>query len=320
MQGISNDHVYLNVSLNNKDKTFQVAEFDQERNSAFLKNPSEYNVAVARMDFPVNSLELFTFNTTDWFVTLHHGGVDYTVQVTRAPVFGAYSVFDVDSFMGNINDAFAIAFTNLTTANPGVVARQPFMAFNPITQLFTLYYQADYISSATDIIFASTLYLMFESFTVTVNAPSGPIGIKFILKDFFTNSEVVGGQTYLFNRQFAAGSASICDWDSIVVTSNLLPVSPEYTAITTNNGIDTSLNIVFDAKLDSNSTLAPYGTNVVFLPQFYRYLSLNGSVALSKWHLKVWIRRQDGTLSPMFLRKGGHFSIKLVFVKKGLAQ
>lgn len=143
--------VYYNARVSNQDPSQVIPiSYVDNRASVVLDNPAKYRVAVVRFSVPSSQVPLFFFESSisvppappggESVVTLVHipSGDEYPFEMVRP---GDPAVRSAQAYIRMTNTALLGAWTALTTAHPGPTTSPPYMALDPITQLFSLYGQ-----------------------------------------------------------------------------------------------------------------------------------------------------------------------------------
>ena len=102
-----------------------------------------------------------------------------------------------------------------------------------------------------------------------------------------------------------------------VATSFIAPYIPY--AVSSNSIVNTHEKSVTDFALSAN--VASTGTTrnqIIYVPSVYRYLTMQGSVPVSKIDLFMYWRTNRGIVFPLVLNTAGTMSLKIQFIKKSL--
>jgi hypothetical protein len=320
----SDDHIYANINYYNSTLTDIPASLSITRTQPIIKNPNLYNIAVVRMGVPSSGIPLFIFLPNTYIVTLSYLGVDYQEVVTHTSTDfrNSNSIYNINSFLTDINNAFASVFGAL----PGApVASQPFMLWNPATELFQLIYTPDYITAGVQIWMNQELYLKFNGFYIFFagyNTP-GNKDIQFILSDLKNNTVVLGEVTYLFSTQDGPDPSAITDFQTIILTTNGMGVVSESVQ---NVG---SPMIGFNETANISNILTDFEPPIEFIstasilrlqyqPSLYRLVPLINSSPLYTIDIQISWKAKNGSINQIVIPPGENFNLKLLFLKKGL--
>lgn len=325
MKDAQEDHIYFDLNVFNSGSTPIPASFFEVRASPYITNPSSYNVAVARFRIPADSSQILTFpNPSPWYITLTYLGVDYTQNVVYVPTTQGYLVFTVEQFLQPINVAFQNATTALNAVHPGTLDIAPFMVYNSVTGLFTLVYSNSHITNNVDIYWTANLYLKFDSMPATFYSLTATKGVQFLLGDFGNNTyiktdPVTGTQHYYLSIvQDGPNPSSIADLDAIAITSNTIPLVQQNIADESTVGSNNTLNILTDFLIIETPSFNALSSTYTYNANLYRLQPLISTNPLATFDLSVFLRMKDGTLQQVLLYEGQSFSIKIVFIRKGL--
>lgn len=310
------DHIWINTFISNTTNASIQAQYIQNRLLPFLQQPDRFNISITRFDMS-NSAPIFEWpeDPTVFYVGYRYLGTNYTTQLIQ-PTSG--NVYDVDALTNSINTAFTTSYTALVTAHAGVLTATSFWIFDPVSQLFTLAYDPLAITNGVQIIMSQGLYLKFQSFSINSVTSLPGSDYYFNLFDLTVNRLTPPGSMmqYYTSTQFGAASGSMNDSDSLVITTQFLPVvSEQLSAIGVSS--DATINVITDFKIEAPQLL-PYGERILYNPTVYRLIPMNGTKPLQRYDFKVWLRAVDGSLSPLLIPPFGHLSIKILFLRVGL--
>lgn len=160
----NDDHIYYNMVLTNNTNKYIPATFQQSRTDSILQNPNEYYLSIIRFLIPTGSIPIFEFKDNTYSVSLSYYSeekdVTYVQQtfVVYDPNLIAYDssrgIYSYNVFIDMINKAFSdcLEALNIQLVTAGVVRKtfvSPFMKFDPLTKLITLYAEiSGYLESA----------------------------------------------------------------------------------------------------------------------------------------------------------------------------
>jgi hypothetical protein len=182
LRGDNDDHVYYNISIPNNGTVPIPASFAESRTTPLISDPSQYYLSVVRFNIPSSLIPLLNFpdppsTNSRYSITLHYRGADYRQFLQYIPYNNllptnplSQAVYSYGQMCDMINTAFALAFTALQTANPGLTdpSLPPLIVYNPVTNLFSILVQPSYNLSnegfAITIYMNTLLYGFFQNF------------------------------------------------------------------------------------------------------------------------------------------------------------
>jgi hypothetical protein len=292
-----------------------------------------------------------TLLTQFLFATLTVGGIDYTVQVSLTPSASYVqqpigAIFNFQKLLDDVNAAFSAAYNLIPVLMRPAGSAPPQFIWNPNTQLIDLYVDGNYLSPEqvppyslpTIQIWVSTaLWDYLTGFNAFQNAmysvshkdvriegrrSTAIVLPAFGLRDGFPVS-VASINTPLYSiQQEAQQTQNWNDARSLLITSSLLPVRPEYvpTSFTTsNNSVSTATQrIVSDFLVPEEQNLLQSRNVFQYLPTAqYRMLDLYGKAPFFTIDLTMNWTDFAGDLFTLLLNPGAGLSVKILFRRKG---
>lgn len=356
------DHIYIdgtfyNDSGTNGNPTYLPATLSQIRSSAFLHDPKEWNIAIARFNLADSGPNFRVYadnswdsvNTPEWVAVSYNNTyfdapvvIPFVSGVIQENIRAAKSIYD---YLDIINAAFLVAQTNLL-ASPGYAGPtgdgQVVMTYDEPSEFYHLnipdwYGEGGGVGPSPPgqdigVHMSHQLYQRFQSFSVAINSPLlyNNHDVTFIRK-WRGNNAIAGSSIYLGSAsvptrymvlsQDGSWPSSVSDFYKLVITTNTLPVTPEFTdrssmtSIGGNNNSTTQILTDFvigrGARMTNNQA-EPY----VYYPELYRLVSLYGSGPLNKWDLTFQTMDRFGQLYPFYVAPNGYIDVKLVFIRK----
>lgn len=375
VQKVSEDRIYYNITIpHNDDLSINgsptKAVFSEVRSDNLFEGaPEDYNMSVVRFTVPSLYIPLLIFpvipnpgDPTDpnyglQAVTLSYNGVDfktnlqYIPQYTSVPVPPAptstldsfkyieyYSIYSIQWEVDLINTALQTSFNNLKAAFPAAApTAPPLLAYDPVTQLFTLYAQPSYSTDQAppyvQIYFNQYLYELFEtSFEVINNGYASTFGnqgkfVQFIVKDKKVNNVTLPapqGAVYAMTQD----SVTIPNWlpfSSLVFTTGSLPIRSEWISggntrqqQTGSTGVSSEYfrRILTDFETDSltgfeNSTFIRYTPTAE-----YRRIDMLGKIPIKNIDVAIWWKDNYDNLYPIMIPAHYEATIKILFERK----
>lgn len=337
---------YYNAALFNppSGRSIPAAVYDT-RSQAIIERPEDWECSVVRFDVSANSLPPMVLPMpgpptvganvpSSLQVVLRHAGVDYAaiVNIEVLATFAYGFMYSFDELTKRINAAFAAAFA-VIPGPPSTAA--PVIVFNPLTQLFVLYFQDTYVTAGApiEIYVNSQLYRYILSMPAAFFGHNAPGGKDYRL-DVSTTSAVTlpnppgpgfpvviqanGAQRSI--TQVAPSLASCNGVRNIFITTSMpinsesLPTSPgvAQNANTSSN----SLPILTDFLLSTDPAANPVQDriSVSYLPTAeYRMIQMRGQEALNRIDMKFFFGLFDGSIQELYIPPGGYCSAKILF-------
>lgn len=328
----------------------------QTRSSPFLNNPGKYNMAIVR--FSISGEAVYkvvqplgtTGGNTDWFVGVEYNGTHYDSPVViptsldpyQKPIQGLYNI---QSFLDVINTAWASAQAASAGGGGPTGTGTIFMSYSPTTELYQVNVPAFFgtgtvgatAGNGIAVTMSYGLYQKFNSFNTIQNSPLlyNHHDVTFVrewtgynLSTAVNLNVGTGGTgitgTYMQLQQEGPWASSVEDIHRLIFTSTSLPVYAEYLNLTNivqgqggnNNQI---LPVIQDYQIGEDLQFSPRAQNFLYTPTLYRLTSLKGSTPLTTFDIAIYVGRKDGTIVPLNIPPYGEISMKLLFLRKGLA-
>lgn len=362
-RGTQNDpyQVYVDLScINNSDglATTNSVPFTitNQKSATIIDNPSLYFLSVVRFSLQTSSLPVMmvqpSLNSNDVNQTVYKismvkasaPNTVYTQTLDYYPTNNNYlppTVFDNSTYSNlyySINDyQIWVQMVNNTLLScfnsTGLSGNAPFIEYDPITALYSLYTDTANNSNLT-IYFNAPLYSMFSSLACEILSDNDPVfpGYRQILNPDSINPVSINykgeGTQVLFNK-YTQSSTSISIQNpvqSLVFVSTQLPIIQEFTsASTVLNGVNfigssaTSNPQIptitdFQVNVSAGDT---YRNNVEYVPSAeYRLIDMVGQNPLSSININVFWQDRYGVLHPFLLDASCGGNIKLLFRRK----
>lgn len=248
-----------------------------------------------------------------------------------------YYVYEYQQYVDIINNALNAAFGAIPHPpdKPGKpVCAPPYMIFNINDQKFSVVAPRDYYedilpdNERIDIFFNFPLINDFQGFNVKWNynkiTPNGK-DVQIIIKNVYNNEytppnvAVSYPPNYLINTQQFNAITALNIFNSIIISSDSLPVESEYLSLINNNGNNTLFKTLTDFQPLLRSS-GEFKGIFQYIPTIYRLIDMNSTLSLSYITIKVYWSDRFGNIRPLYQPYGSACSIKLLFVKKYLYQ
>jgi hypothetical protein len=298
----------------------------------------------------INPVSPTTLASQFMFASLIFGGITYTQNVQITPSSSTINdplgaIYNFQKLLDDINAAYAAAYALIPGA-PGGSAPPQFI-WNPQTELIDLYVDDNYAYTTinppftlpTIQIWASYgLYLYLTGFNIFRNGfyRSDKLDIRFEVRQTSAIVQPAIGSrtglpfslatapaTLLLVQQEAPQSQNWNDARSLLITSSLLPIRPEYVPTnftSSNNSVSTATQrIVSDFLIPAEGNLMSSRNVFQYLPTAeYRMIDLYGTAPFSTIDLAMSWTDYEGGLHTLLLDPGSSLSIKILFRRKGV--
>jgi hypothetical protein len=328
-----NSNVYYNIIQQNDSKRTIQAVFSETRVQPILEKPSDYELAVVRFSVPTYDIPIMFFrdgtlasNNESYVVTLEYE--DETISKTLVPVpneipnplYGRPAVWAYQEMVDAINLALADAFADLKALKPlAPQTEPPFLTFDGVTNLFTLYAEQLYDSTALTpmrIYFNKTLFKILPSFEIIFDDSLGDPNKRhqLLVKNNKINGTTYNGKPYYTMAQESSTLSLWYDFVSIQFETDTIPVNPEF-APTANNTIS---RVLTDFE---PLTAEPSREVIQFFPQGpLRYYDLTSNFPMKSIDLRIRWKDKSNVSYPLYIASGDQFTCKLQFRLKAMKQ
>lgn len=343
---MNSDIIYYNLSLFNEGVRNIPAQLLDRRQSAIITNPEEYNCSIVRFTcdsffplfIPFIPDPAFPLQT-DISITFTYLGIPYQQFVNVTPNEAKYGVFDFGLFLTDLNAASNAAFTAMKAANPGAPGQfYPYFALDPKTQLISMYVDIGWFDTLTPpnlIYFNQKLQNLLNLPATVYNVVPAPFGedYQISVKGYSAVLPAAGSRsdypydisplaaTFIQVSQEFVQLAEFSDISTLMFTSNILPIVPELTPVTTasnqsQNTSNTYMPIITDFVI-TRSNSEPRSNSFLYLPTAeYRRLSLSGGSPVTGVDISAYFTTYGGKIYPLYLPPGGSMTLKLLFERK----
>lgn len=347
MSGPDANVLYYNASLFNPASGQPVpAAVSDTRSVPIMDRPCEWECSVVRFDLSANLLPPIvvpmpgppaagTVNTS-MTVTLQSLGVNNTTTVqVFSPSPDAYGfVFSIDELITRFNTALAASFAAMIPV--AGVTTAPVLAFDPVTQLISLYVQDSYTTAPVNIFMNSAAYNFVESMPAAFFGYNTALGLDYRLQpeasSAITLPPVGAARAGLPvsvqaipspARSISQAGVSLASMNGVrtIFITTSMPINKESLPTTTGiaqnaNFSSNNLPIMTDFLLSTDPGDNPVvdRLTVAYLPTAeYRMVQMRGAEALKLVDLKWFFTLFDGSIREMFIPPGGYCSAKVMF-------
>ena len=342
---------FYNARVSVQDpRVIQPIVYVDNRASSVLDNPADYRAAVVRFGVPSAQIPLFYYESTVSTPPVVPGGESIVTLIYR-PTAAEFSnelvlvsinllnpldptIRAVQQYLQMLNNALLAAWTALKAAfplQPSTAA--PFVAFDPATQLFSLYGQSALTTPGAEIDIEVTYPIgrLFGSigFVRAVSYPySGPGTGRFswaTLNLNGLNTVTIGGQPWY---KMVQDFSTYPKWSSIRSLQFQvfgIPTTAEYLASTPGvnipgQGVEAGGDLVSFVLTDFEPIGgAPDNLNIQYFPQGpLRWYNLIGNVPLRAITIQVLWQDDRGITRPVTIGYEDTFTLKIEFRRKTL--
>lgn len=309
------NHIYYNASIFADDNKFRTnANFSVNRVQEIVDLPDDFELSIVRFKIPRTTVPMLFFKDNYWYVTLKIGTDVYTEPLVFIPntdnveLRNAY--YTHQEFVDSVNNAFGLAFQNLNNNHAIVSDFQPVMTYDPITKLFNIEVQQNYISDGIEIIFNSNIMNLFSSFQNYFLTGNGELNYRIIIADRITNIGSLNGQLSYNLLQDFPTEASLSMLQSIRIETSSIPIVRELDG--SQKDISSSLLTDFNASSSSYDT-----SDLQYFPQGpLRYLDLSSKYPLNQIDFSIFYVTKDNEKILLQLNKNESLNIKFLFRRK----
>jgi hypothetical protein len=315
MNQAQSNNIYYNASIYSDPTLVKTdAKFSVNRVQEIVNKPSNYELAIVRFKIPRTSIPMFYFKDNYWYITLKIGSSEYTETLLFVPnsasTVDRNSIYIHQEFVDIINNAFTAAFVSLNSAHTITANFPPVMTYDPVTKLFNIEVQQNYLADGIEIIFNRQLMNLFSSFQNFFLTNTGNVNYRIIVADRVTNISTLNSQLSYNMFQDFPTEASLSMLQSIRIETDSVPILRELDGAQK----DISSSLLTDFNVSSTS----YDTSdLIFFPQGpLRYLDLISKYPLNQIDFSVFYVTKDDEKILLQLNSNESLNIKFLFRKK----
>jgi hypothetical protein len=326
---------------------------------AFLLSIARFTIDTTTLPVIIPTIKPYgtDINETIYNITMTYGSYSYTSILIYSPqdlqatvpaspsatsnglqdnTGGYYAIYTYQYFIQLVNNTLKACWEGIVIASSLVVDTSvvyPYMTFDTTTKLASLSLPQAYfdptLSSHVTLYINPALYQLFSSFPIKINSYNASSGqnVQIIVDNFGASAtETTGNPPYtalIVNQEYATTSL----WTpvtSIVFCSSSLPIVQNQISAPlffvngvsySNNGTNNIAPIITDMAV----TDGDYKPNLVYSPYVYRYIDMKGNRPIYSLDISVYWKDRYGNLQQFRLSAGSTITIKLMFIKKGIA-
>lgn len=337
---LSDEDVYVNITIHNNSDGVINAEFAETRRQPLFNKQSDYKMSIVRMDMPSTNVPYFTYDN-DMSVTLRHDASN-TIARENLQLIKTYfnseiasqsTIWSTGQMLQMINNALFDAYDALDV-NVGDTLRAPWFEYDSESKRFVLY--ADLAYEDTDpnrveVWVNSNLYdRLFPSFDVVTmgeNLPDGmDVRFRFIKSQGYYNVVTYANpppvptpplypDNYVFRIvQDFDTTGNWYDFYKIVVLSRDMNIRKEFVSTLGSEGNTNQLAVVTDFTYDFPTNNAD---RITYVPTAeYRWMDLLNNTPLDKLSFQLFYQTESTSLIPVKLKPQQTVNLKVLFRKK----
>lgn len=330
----SDENVYYNIRIENIQEQPINAYFSENRVQPIIDKPCDYELAVVRFSIPAYTVPIMFFrdDTGDfkdefYSITMSFDGHDENERLQFIPnddgtneIYpGKKCIWFYQELVDSLNNALKTAFDKMKIAKPlAPPTEAPFMVFDPVTQLFSLYAEKLYDTTGVptiEIFMNPILFKLFSTLRVIERDVAVPPyfekNFQLVIKDNKLNSTTYNGKDYYIMIQDDKSLFLWNDLQNILFETNTIPVNPEFMGSQNN----TIRRVITDFEPLSD---VPSHQVIQFYPQGpLRYYDLKSNYPLTAIDLRLFWGDSKKRIYPIKLTNGDVMTCKLLFRKKG---
>lgn len=345
---MTDSHIkYYDTGIINNTDQARPAVIDDLRSKAIIDYPDQWEMSVVRFDLTtslvppstipmVGTPVLGVLSDSELSFTMVYLGVDTQVFVQNDT---AGQIFGIDRLLDQFNVCLATIHGGL--APPPASTTPPVLAFDPVDQLITMYFENAYAVAGDIELWCNfktrekLQALPIETFAGFNQLNGKDFRLCFTCGSAKNSSVLVAGvradHPVITNvipdpmREIAQEALVISSWNttrSIKLITQTLPIVSEQTPKTlllSQQGSSTlaTSNTISDFLLSNIDNPLTDRVSIEYLPTAeYRMYSLQGKSALTNVNIQAFFTNVDGKQSPVMIPPNGSFGVKLMFRRK----
>jgi hypothetical protein len=345
--GKSPDIIYYDGTVINNETFAVPASINDIRGQHIIETPEDWEMSVVRFDIDMTLVPPSTIQMLPGAVlgvlspsllsfTMRYNGVDF-ISFVQNNTLG--EIFGFDKLLDEMNVCIAGLFAGL--APPPVETNPPILAYNPITQLITMYFDHAWNTTGSIELWSNALtrekllalpITTFSGFNQTngkdfrYSFTSGNVrnadSLVAAKRSNYPLSTNLIPDPMLYSSQEAI---TIANWNttrSIKLLTTSLPIisqlEPQFSNITQQTAFSSaSSQTISDFLLSNTDNPISDRISVEYLPlSEYRMISLMGKESIRRIQIQAVFTSLSGIQLPILLPPNGIFSCKLLFRRR----
>jgi hypothetical protein len=304
----------------------------QQLSQPVVEDVSKYQMAIDRFRIPMTNVPIFIYNPETNFYTVElvyngvgSGPISLIYQPPALlPTTSAYYyyVYSYNVMLSMINEALTRAFSilgGLVTLPTGSVA--PY--FRNDASIISLIAQVDFYNEALTTPIHIYMNSNLQKFVNGIPSSYNPAilngrNILFKVCDF-KNNTISASPSNLYVMASEYGAQTLINWNEaqgFVITSDFLPVNPEFLPIVGNQSILNTRTIISNFDFINTSDMTKGFVAQYILQSPYKTLDLIGNRPLTTIDLTVYWYDNNNNFHDLYLRQGEAISLRLAFIPK----
>ena len=345
-----NDIIYYNLNMicrkNNDSEPDQPAQFEESRDTVFLKNAQNYHFSITRFTLESNNIPILipkiqngqnNVNLTKYAMQMiYNDGIanissvatylnyvcnnKYSNYSVSSPIINQqdspyYYIFNIQDVVDMFNDALNRCFVNLQSLKPDIICVAPTLIYNN-DNTFSIYY-ASIFNQSIKLYLNDDLYSLFKTFQ-SKYISNNNINNQMVISNKILNTGMINTIDYIIEKQNYPCFQNWSPVQSIVFNSSI-GVSTEFVSepqiLNSNSvfGLSTNKveNIITDIILPIDNP-CDYNSFVMYNANVYREANLKVS-EIRNIGLSIYWKSKFGVNYPIMLSNGNNITVKMKF-------
>lgn len=344
------DNIYYDVRIDHDPNglSYSPMEYDVTRTFPIVEFPQDYYLAITDFAIPLDSIPIFISsiipnpidpndkNYTPYIVELvSPGGISYPIHLTFIPSNNGsppsdplipstyYYVYSYTQFLVMINNGLYDSW--VAAGTPGTDF--PHLIYNYDFKYISLVIHSDFYNLGWKIRINPDLYTFLQGFDYIFKTLNSTYRYEFNFFEMGNTCNVNGvnvGSTTENYLIFSQEYYTMSEWTQlrkIFITTDSIPVPPQYTSTLSNNGQGsqaTKAQILYDYIPNFSIVQSPRLISYYNRGDQYRLIDLQTQDPIYRISISVFWMDQLGNLNKVYLRNGNTANLTLGFFKKSL--
>lgn len=348
------DHIYYNIDIINANNKATIEEdpnasFTETRDSPILSDISKYKMSIVRFTMNgIRNLPLFipiiendqaNRNKTIYKLSIKYNNIEYTENIIYEPENTKYPtptilkqefsnpyyyIHSYQHFINLVNKTLKDLIDQINIAET-VSLKKPFFIFDSNNKKFNLYLPKN---ETYELFFNDSINNLLSFFPHKYTGRTDDLTYRIYnpYPDGINEKEISTTPYKILTQEYVSLGSYFSPIESLVFTSNLLPIAPEgvappsiYSKSNINKSVNSSShfeNILTDISLTLDDAYE-YKNFISYIPSTYRYTSLGKSHQnIKSINIRIfWKCRYNGALIPLRMSNLSNIGIKILFEK-----